>query len=624
MSAMAGVFSRRGAARDPGEVERMLSMMASRGPDGTHTWAHDTITLGHGALHATPESVGEVMPLVDRTTGNVIVADVRLDNRGELIDALRLGGPADQLGDGRLLLDAYREWGEDCVDHLLGDFAFVIWDERRRRLFLARDHFGAKPLTYHCSEHLFAFASDSRFVVGLEGVHRTINRDRVFDFLVASTEWIDTTSTLFAAVHRLPPAHTFTITATEQRLRRYWHLPEPDMLRLRSNEEYEEATRAVLDQAVRSRLRGQADVGVVLSGGIDSSSIAATARIEGRVRSYSAVSERDDTTETAFIRATAAKLHLDASYVTPSQVRDVVGDFTSVQRGNESLFDNGALVRAVFGAARRDGCRSVVSGVLADEVVAIPASLAMRSFLADRQGSQVVRLAVSRGNLATDAGRLGLSRSAVSVLLTRSVRVEHVLRGRRARQRNERLRRSLRGRILRATDEERTRLITRLDAITARSAPGDTPWSTRHRLFDGGYSAAALERYDRAAADCSLESRCPFMDRRLVEFFQSLPADQLVSGGWSKSILRRSMAYQLPTPIVWNREKPHLGPQFTEAWVDRDPTEFLRDLVLGHPVGEFVDGAELLARADDDPEDSEEWRLRSMGLGLWLEATATG
>ena len=149
----------------------MLAVMATRGPDGTHTWSHDSVVLGHGALHATPESVGEQLPLVDRSTGNVIVADVRLDNRAELIDKLKLPArDSDSFGDGRLLLDAYREWGEDCVDHLLGDFAFAIWDERRQQLFLARDHFGAKPLTYHCSEHLVAFASDSRSVIGLEDV----------------------------------------------------------------------------------------------------------------------------------------------------------------------------------------------------------------------------------------------------------------------------------------------------------------------------------------------------------------------------------------------------------------------------------------------------------------------
>ncbi len=623
MSAIAGVFSRTEALRRPGEVDRMLSVMASRGPDGTHTWAHDTVTLGHGALHATPESLGEVMPLVDPVTGNVIVADVRLDNRGELIGALQLDGSAAELGDGRLLLLAYREWGEDCVDHLLGDFAFAIWDERRRQLFLARDHLGAKPLTYHCSEHLVAFASDSRSVIGLEDVPAAIDRDRVFDFLVDATEWVDTTSTFFAEVQRLPPAHTLTVTADDQRLRRYWYLPEPEMLRLRSDEEYEEATREVLDLAVRCRLRGQADVGVVLSGGIDSSSIAATARNQGPVRSFSAVSDRDDTTESAFIHATTAKLSLDAQYVDPSQVRDSRGDFASAQRSCESLFDNVAMVHTVFDAARRDGCRSVVTGVLADEVVAIPASLAMSVFLAERHPAKVVRLAASRGNLATWAGRLGLARSAISVMLRRSERMEQLRSSRRARQRDDWLCRSLGDGVLHPTDDERTRLIARLDATGYGSAPGDAPWSTRHRLFDGGYSAAALERYDRTAAACSLESRGPFMDRRIVEFFQRLPADQLVSGGWSKSVLRRSMADQLPSPVVWNRGKPHLGWQFTEVWVDRDPMVYLRDLSSDHPLGEFVDVAELLARADADPDDSNERRLRCMSLGLWLEATAT-
>lgn len=622
MSAIAGVFSRTGAQRHPGEVERMLSVMASRGPDGTHTWAHDEVALGHGALHATPESVGEVMPLADPTTGNVIVADVRLDNRGELIDRLRIDGPTAEVGDGRLLLDAYREWGEDCVDHFLGDFAFAIWDERRHQLFLARDHFGAKPLTYHCSDHLMAFASDSRSVVGLEDVPATIDRDRVFDFLVDATEWIDNTSTFFAHVNRLPPAHTMTISATDQRVRRYWHLPEPELLRLSSDGEYEEATREVLDLAVRCRLRGRGDVGVVLSGGIDSSSIAATARRHGPVRSYSAVVEHDDTTETAFIRATAAKLSLDAHFVDPSRVQELCGDFTSAQRSCESLFDNGALVSAVFAAAGQDGCRSVVTGVLADEVVAISASLAMRSYLADRRPGRVVELAMSRGNLASDAGRFGLSRSASAVVLSRSVRVERLQSNRRERQREDWLRLSLGDRILRPTDDERARLIARLDAMAARSAPGNSSWSTRHRLFDDGYCAAALERYDRSAAACSIESRSPFVDLRVVNFFQRLPVDQLVSGGWAKSPLRRSLAGRLPTQVVWNRETPHLGPRFTEVWLDRDPTEFARELPTHHPIREFVDGSALLATARDDPQDSEEWLLRCLVLGLWLETAA--
>ena len=113
------------------------------------------------------------------------------------------------------------------------------------------------------------------------------------------------------------------------------------------------------------------------------------------------------------------------------------------------------------------------------------------------------------------------------------------------------------------------------------------------------------------------------MDRRVVEFFQRLPADQLVAGGWSKSILRESMVGLLPAPVIWNREKPHLSPQFAEVWIDRDPVAFLRDLPSDHPIHEYVDVGELIRRVADDPDDDEEWRFRCRGLGLWLDETTT-
>ena len=237
------------------------------------------------------------------------------------------------------------------------------------------------------------------------------------------------------------------------------------------------------------------------------------------------------------------------------------------------------MVSAVFGTARQDGCRSVATGVLGDEVVEISPGLAMRTFVADRRPVKLAQLATSHGNLATWAGGFGLARSASSVVVTRNDRVELLLSGRRARQREERLRLSLGDGILRATADESARLIALLDAGAAMYAPGDTPWSTRHRMFDWGYSAAALERYDRTAAAALAGEPQPVHGPSASSSSSSaLPADQLVAGGWSKSILRRSMADQLPSGVVWNRDKPHLGWRFTEEWLDQNPTEFLRDL----------------------------------------------
>lgn len=620
MSAIAGVFSRRGAPRRPGEIDEMLAVMANRGPDGTGRWSGDGITLGHGALHATPESVGEQMPLVDPLTGNVIVADVRLDNRPELFAQLGLEGrEPSQIGDGRLLLDAYRTWGEDCVDHLLGDFAFAVWDERRRQLFLARDHFGAKSLTYHSSEGLFTFASDSRAVVGLEDLPKAINRDRVFDFLVDLTELSDTTSTFFEHVHRLPAAHTLTVTADEQRLRRYWRLPDSDTLHLGSDAEYEQALREILDRAVSCRLRSRNDTGVMLSGGIDSASVAETATHHGHLHTYSAISLSSSCTETALIRQLTSSLPVTALEADPSAARTTCGDFTTAVRGMESPFENGALLRTMFATAAVDARRSLLTGVYGDEVVGISTSVAIRVLLAAGRFSEVVRLVMADGNIRSTTGRKGLARQALVGLVDSSGFMNDRLAKRRHTSWTAWKQCRIEELHLRLDSEERERVDHRLDAAVWGPRRGDGPASVRRRMFDDGFAAAALERYDRTAAMSSIEARSPFMDRRLVEFCLTLPAQQFVSGGWTKSVLRRSMVDRLPTDVLWNRKKPDLGWSFTTKWLDIDPEEFLRSLSIGHPLADFADIPNLVVPSVERPDVRIARLYPYLRLALWLE-----
>ena len=143
-------------------LERMNSILAHRGPDGAVVWHNGVVGLGHRMLHTTPESLREVLPLVNRGADLVITADARIDNREELIASLDLKHrPAAELADSELILAAYEKWGDHSPEKLLGDFAFVIWDGRQRSLFCARDHFGVKPFYYfYRPGHLFAFASE--------------------------------------------------------------------------------------------------------------------------------------------------------------------------------------------------------------------------------------------------------------------------------------------------------------------------------------------------------------------------------------------------------------------------------------------------------------------------------
>ena len=141
MSGLIGVFERQNTGLDPTVLSRMTAVMSHRGPDGMRHWQEGRVGLGHCMLHSTPESLHETLPLSDKHSGLAITADARIDNRQELISALRLKRRhPSTITDSELILGAYQKWAEQCVDHLIGDFAFLIWDAHKQQLFGARDH----------------------------------------------------------------------------------------------------------------------------------------------------------------------------------------------------------------------------------------------------------------------------------------------------------------------------------------------------------------------------------------------------------------------------------------------------------------------------------------------------
>jgi asparagine synthase (glutamine-hydrolysing) len=149
MSGICGQFNLDNATVAQADLRAMTSMLELRGPDRTKRWLDGPFGLGHTLLATTPELQFEHQPFTHAESECVITADVRLDNREELLDAFRRLADRNSTGDAELILLAYLKWGEDCVDRLLGDFAFSIADPRERKLFCARDHFGMRPLYYH-------------------------------------------------------------------------------------------------------------------------------------------------------------------------------------------------------------------------------------------------------------------------------------------------------------------------------------------------------------------------------------------------------------------------------------------------------------------------------------------
>ena len=270
MSGICGAWTLDGSVTDLGPV---LTLLERRGPDGTRHWKEGGVALGHTLLATTPEALVEKLPLTDLTSGCTITADVRLDNRETLMAELGLTREARTIGDGELILRAYLKWAEDCPKQLLGDFAFAIWDPRAQKLFCARDHMGMRQFNYcHVPGELFTFATEDTALLAVDRVPKTLNEDRIAD-LIVDLECVNTTSTFFAHVHRLPAAHTLVVEASRYIIRRYWTLRPPTPLRLASDDLYAAAFLKIFTEAVRCRLRSAGGVGAMLSGGLDSSSI---------------------------------------------------------------------------------------------------------------------------------------------------------------------------------------------------------------------------------------------------------------------------------------------------------------------------------------------------------------
>jgi asparagine synthase (glutamine-hydrolysing) len=298
MSGIVGILRPDGAAVDQALARRLTRFLSFRGPDAQEVWCSGPVALGHAMLRATEESACERQPagLDGRYR---ITADARIDARTELSAALKQSGrnPMRNAPDCELILHAYATWGEDCLQRLRGDFVFAIWDAHQRTLFCARDHLGIKPFYFVEHKDFFLFSNTLDCVRMHPEVSGDLNEAAIADFLLFGLN-CDPAATTFRAIRRLPPAHFLCVSADGLRIGRYWSMPVDGRIRYHRADEYTENFQVLLREAVSDRLRGSR-VGIMLSGGLDSSSLAATARElspqkgePGKLRAYTITYEK--------------------------------------------------------------------------------------------------------------------------------------------------------------------------------------------------------------------------------------------------------------------------------------------------------------------------------------------
>lgn len=282
MGGIVGILNRDGALVDRELISRMTSFLSFRGPDAQHFQINGNVAFGHAMFCTTVEAATEQQPLtLDQKLW--LTADVRLDARRELIAKLedKLGAPLRTLddssrapNDAELILHAYEAWAEECVKHLLGDFAFAIWDTTRQRLFCARDQLGIRQLYYSVSADCFVFSNTLNCLRLHRRVSSNLNEQAIGDFLLFGQNHEKDTTT-FADIKRLPRAHTLSVSNKGVRLSEYW-TPSASTIRYRNDRDYIERFQDLLNASVADRLRTER-VAISLSGGLDSSAIAAVA-----------------------------------------------------------------------------------------------------------------------------------------------------------------------------------------------------------------------------------------------------------------------------------------------------------------------------------------------------------
>jgi asparagine synthase (glutamine-hydrolysing) len=632
VSGIFGLFNLDGQPVDPHELRAMQALSARRGPDRTGTWHSRNIGLGHALLATTPEAVLEKLPLEHAESECVITGDIRLDNRDELLTGLRIVDRGPATGDAEIVLRAYLQWGDGCADHLLGDFAFAIWDPRTRTLFCARDQMGMRPFYFHHSHgRLFAFATDQRAIVALPRTPFRISEARIADFLVEGLEGVDKTSTFFDAIFRLPPAHLMTVDTRGMRQRKYWHLePEPE-LRLPTQEDYSEAFLDVFASAVRSRLRAVGPVGTALSGGIDSGTVTAVARRllaadqKPPLLTFSAVSPAgEEDVETRAILAASAIGGLDPHLVSYADLPELLPDLDEALSAIDEPFDSSmTLVRSVYLTAHRRGIKAVLDAASADTIFTEGRWIA--HLLHSGRWRAAYREAQGWNEFCRGGSPPGreLLRSARSAFVP-----DAILRRLRPYQRRRREGAFVRESLISEEFAQRADLNERLETLASNSV-GFLPsiGAERASTIEHPFLTVGRERYDRVAAGAGVEPRDPFLDLRVVEFALRLPGEQTLSDGWPKVVTRRAMDSELPHSVCWRRGRDHLGAAFTTALVTQRWAEIQdRSSARLEVVRNYVSPGSLaeIRRALQSETASRQVEVYAvLALGDWLLRRAT-
>jgi asparagine synthase (glutamine-hydrolysing) len=628
MSAITGIYH---LNNDPIASEQGLGLMKAleKFPaNDIQIWQKENVFLGCHAQWITPESINEQLPYYDRERQLAITADAIIDNREELFERLQIKY-ADRKGmpDSQLLLLSYQKWGEYCPKYLIGDFAFMIWDEREQKLFGARDPSGYRTLYYYRNHSRFAFCTTIEPLLSLPYIEKRLNEEWLAEF-IAITGMIDTVgacTTPYLNIDQVPPFHTITVTKDKMRIARYGTFYTGERLKLKSNEEYVEAFQDVFQKAITSKLRTYRNVGSQLSGGLDSGAVVGFAakalRKENKILhtfSYVPPSDFKDFThrqlmpnERPFIKKTVQHVGGISDHYCEFEGRNSyseINDFLEVMEMPYKFFENSFWLKGVIERAHEEDVGILLNGDKGNSTISWGSALDYYAVLLKRL--RWLRLLQELNQYSRNSGGARLR------LLPTIAKISFPF---------------INQMFPKGTPYEPPKLIN--NEFAQRTAVyeklkeygiGQSGWITTSNVYEqrritfeeifawnsgGTFISKASLRYQ-------LWKRDPTNDLRVVRFCLSVPEDQCVQNGLDRALIRRSTEKILPDQIrlnqrIWgiqgadwvHRVIPHWDSFIEEVRQlssDKRMLEFLDKQVIGSALDKSEKGARRESITDPD------------------------
>lgn len=612
-----GIFSF-GNQKDLIRDTEVLNASVSFNFKDLHKWSSDNIYVAQKNFSFYPENQHESLPLHHNSYGLVIVGDIRLDNRKEILSLLDIYQNQNvDISDAQLVVELYKSYKEDCALHLLGDFAFAIYDQKENKLFCCRDHLGTRPFLYFHQEKKFLFSSRPTEMLAVEGVDRGFDVNKMASLIYPPMKHISWEKHWCSNILYLPAGSYLVFDAEGTKIKKYWTPSLGKELNFRNEDEYREAFQEVIFRAVGDRMRSSHPVSALLSGGLDSSAVVAVAakileKQNKTLHTFSAVlpdpNDKYLRDERFYIDQFKSFPNIQINYVTAPNL----GFFSDMQSLEREIVPPILNSRHFFYSAFVEEAKKI--------------------------GSQII--------LDGSGGELGVSYHGYGIysemfLSGKWVKLHKEINARRS-IRNSSYHRIFLGEIIKpfirktkqfelrvdnnCLQDDYVRTLLEVIKTSEKDIKQPAISSFRSRLNQLELIKSQQNKAQGTYSYDGVDFRFPLKDKRLLEFCLNSPAHFKLNNGYYRNIVRIGLSDLLPEQILWRTSKAPMNVDYNRRFKAQMPDvlNFLNSISVNDPICRIVDVYKLkewtkISLADDEAgTKSEQIALNLLPGAIYL------